>query len=379
MIPGIKVSIAVIAEVDPDATDPGRRRRAGPTRRACGPAGILRGSRNVGPPRLTEISPSLEERSPGEATPTALGIAGTPAPRRREQSIQVLGHPAEGFFTSGRSAEGSRPGRPIGSSPGGRCLMPATVVVGLQWGDEGKGKTTDLLAESVSMVVRYQGGDNAGHTVVLGDEVFKLHLVPEGVLYPHITPVIGSGVVVNPRTLIDEPACSPSGADAASVRVAARARDHVVPRRAGPGGRGAPGRGRGPDHAAAGSGPLRRSRLAARRSDGDLLDPDASASPSRPGAARPEHHPRRDRRPAVFDLRPARRRGDRLGRAARDPPRRHHLARAGCPRRGEDVLLEGAQGTLLDLDHGTYPYVTCRTRRRRACTGGGFGPVQVTR
>ena len=76
--------------------------------------------------------------------------------------------------------------------------MPATVVVGLQWGDEGKGKTTDLLAEPVAMVVRYQGGDNAGHTVVIGDEVFKLHLVAVGVLYPHITSVIGNGVVVNP-------------------------------------------------------------------------------------------------------------------------------------------------------------------------------------
>src|ERR671930_2725767 len=82
--------------------------------------------------------------------------------------------------------------------------MPATVIVGLQWGDEGKGKTTDFLAEQVSMVVRYQGGDNAGHTVVKGDEVLKLHLVPSGVLYPHITSVIGNGVVVNPQTLIGE-------------------------------------------------------------------------------------------------------------------------------------------------------------------------------
>ena len=81
--------------------------------------------------------------------------------------------------------------------------MPATVIVGLQWGDEGKGKTTDFLAEQVAMAVRYQGGDNAGHTVVLGDEVFKLHLVPSGVLYPHITCVIGPGVVVNPATLIE--------------------------------------------------------------------------------------------------------------------------------------------------------------------------------
>ena len=77
--------------------------------------------------------------------------------------------------------------------------MPATVIVGLQWGDEGKGKTTDFLAEQVAMVVRYQGGDNAGHTVVSGDEVFKLRLTPSGVLYPHITSVIGNGVVVNPR------------------------------------------------------------------------------------------------------------------------------------------------------------------------------------
>src|SRR5207237_4332611 len=83
-------------------------------------------------------------------------------------------------------------------------LMPATVIVGLQWGDEGKGKTTDWLAENVAMVVRYQGGDNAGHTVVLGQEVFKLHLVTSGVLYPNITSVIGPGVVVNPHTLSEE-------------------------------------------------------------------------------------------------------------------------------------------------------------------------------
>jgi len=82
--------------------------------------------------------------------------------------------------------------------------MPASIVVGAQWGDEGKGKTTDFLAEQVAMVVRYQGGDNAGHTVVIGDETFKLHLVPSGALHPHISPIIGPGVVVNPRTLLEE-------------------------------------------------------------------------------------------------------------------------------------------------------------------------------
>ncbi len=74
--------------------------------------------------------------------------------------------------------------------------MPASVIVGLQWGDEGKGKTTDFLAEQVAAVVRYQGGDNAGHTIVIGEDTFKLHLVPSGVLYRHITPINRSGMLV---------------------------------------------------------------------------------------------------------------------------------------------------------------------------------------
>src|SRR5215210_384865 len=105
--------------------------------------------------------------------------------------------------------------------------MPATVICGLQWGDEGKGKATDLLARSVSHVVRYQGGDNAGHTIVLGDDVFKLHLVPSGVLYGHITPVIANGVVVNPRTLLEEMTMLEGrGIDTSRVRVSQSA--HVI-------------------------------------------------------------------------------------------------------------------------------------------------------
>ena len=105
--------------------------------------------------------------------------------------------------------------------------MPATVIVGLQWGDEGKGKTTDFLAEQVAMAVRYQGGDNAGHTVVLGDEVFKLRLTPSGVLYPHITSVIGPGVVVNPDTLIAElDMLAERGIDTSKVKVSRNA--HVI-------------------------------------------------------------------------------------------------------------------------------------------------------
>ena len=82
--------------------------------------------------------------------------------------------------------------------------MPATVVVGTQWGDEGKGKFTDLLARDMDMVVRYQGGHNAGHTLVVEGQTFKLQLVPSGVLYPHVTPVIGNGVVIDPKVMIEE-------------------------------------------------------------------------------------------------------------------------------------------------------------------------------
>ena len=93
--------------------------------------------------------------------------------------------------------------------------MPATVVVGAQWGDEGKGKFTDLLAKEMSMVVRYQGGHNAGHTIVVDGERFALQLIPSGVLYDHVTPVIGNGVVVDPGVLLgrDRPARVPRGVD----------------------------------------------------------------------------------------------------------------------------------------------------------------------
>jgi len=82
--------------------------------------------------------------------------------------------------------------------------VPATIIVGAQWGDEGKGKATDLLADTTDLVVRYQGGNNAGHTVIVGDQVFKLHLIPSGILYPHVTPVIADGVVIDPKVMLEE-------------------------------------------------------------------------------------------------------------------------------------------------------------------------------
>ncbi|MBT8240972.1 MAG: adenylosuccinate synthetase, partial [Acidimicrobiia bacterium] len=105
--------------------------------------------------------------------------------------------------------------------------MPATIVLGTQWGDEGKGKFTDLLAADASMVVRYQGGHNAGHTLVVDGESFALQLVPSGVLYPHTTPMIGNGVVVDPFVLLAEMATlTARGVDVSRIRVSGNA--HLI-------------------------------------------------------------------------------------------------------------------------------------------------------
>jgi len=258
--------------------------------------------------------------------------------------------------------------------------MPATVIVGLQWGDEGKGKTTDFLAEQVAMVVRYQGGDNAGHTVVSGDEVFKLHLVPSGVLYPHITSVIGSGVVVNPATLIGElDMLAARGIDPGKVRVSTAAHvimpyhvalDRAMEARLGDGKVGTTGRGIGPAYADRAwrvglrmedllDGALVRAKLAHVLPDKNLLLSTVEGSRTFGADELVEE--------AVAW-------GERL---------RPHIADAtwlvqDALRRGDHVLLEGAQGTLLDLDHGSYPFVTSSNPvAGGACTGGGIGPLQV--
>jgi adenylosuccinate synthase len=259
--------------------------------------------------------------------------------------------------------------------------MPATVIVGLQWGDEGKGKTTDVLAEQVAMVVRYQGGDNAGHTIVLGAEVFKLHLVPSGVLYPHISPIIGPGVVVNPDTLISElDGLTARGIDVGRVRVSANAhvtmpyhvaQDRVAETALGDGRVGTTQRGIGPTYAD------RAARIGVRMAD--LCSPDALRAklarvlPDRTLVLRAAGMPT-----DAFAIEPlvelATGWGERL---------RGHVADTtalvqGALRRGDHVLFEGAQGTLLDIDHGTYPYVTSSSPvAGGACTGGGIGPLQV--
>ena len=257
--------------------------------------------------------------------------------------------------------------------------MPATVIVGLQWGDEGKGKTTDFLAEQVAMVVRYQGGDNAGHTVVRGDEVFKLRLTPSGVLYPHITSVIGNGVVVNPETLISElDMLASRGIDVARVRVSRSAHVimpyHVALDRASEarldGARvGTTGRGIGPTYAdRAWRVGLRMEDLLDRgvlRSRLERLLPDKNVLLAVLGAEAFDLDALVDRAAAW---------GERLAPHLDDTTWLVQSALA----RGEHVLLEGAQGTLLDLDHGSYPFVTSSNAvAGGATTGGGIGPLQV--
>ena len=258
--------------------------------------------------------------------------------------------------------------------------MPATVIVGLQWGDEGKGKTTDFLAEQVALAVRYQGGDNAGHTVVLGSEVFKLHLVPSGVLYPHIGCVIGPGVVVNPATLIGElDMLADRGIDVSKVRVSRNAHlilpyhiaiDAGMEARLGGNAVGTTNRGIGPAYAD------RALRVGLRVED--LVD--ETSFRTRLERVLPDKNALLERLPgdAQFDFEAlvaqAMAWGERL---------RPHLADTvwlvqDALARGDHVLLEGAQGTLLDLDHGSYPFVTSSNPiAGGACTGGGIGPLQV--
>jgi adenylosuccinate synthase len=257
--------------------------------------------------------------------------------------------------------------------------MPATVVIGLQWGDEGKGKAVDLLVRPGALVVRYQGGDNAGHTIVLGDETFKLHLVPSGVLHPDVTPVIAQGVVVNPQILLDEIAMLESrGVSTERLRLSDGAHvimpyhlalDGAMETRLAGEGIGTTRRGIGPAYAD------RALRVGLRVAD--LLDPVSLRRnlevvvPDKNSVLRGYGRPGFD----VSELfHNAVRFGDALRRYVTDTTRLIQDALA----RGDDVLFEGAQGTLLDLDQGSYPFVTSsHPTAAGACVGGGIAPRQI--
>ncbi|MFN0150289.1 MAG: adenylosuccinate synthase [bacterium] len=258
--------------------------------------------------------------------------------------------------------------------------MPAIAVVGAQWGDEGKGKVVDYLGPEVDWAVRYQGGANAGHTVVVGDTKTVLHLVPSAILNPRVRCVIASGVVLDPIAFLDEVALLEAAGVAVAGRLVLSNECHLVlphhkaidvasERALGSGAIGTTGRGIGPAYTD------RASRRGVRA--GELLDRARFAS--RIAHAHDEGNAYLERYLNAAPLP-----GSALD-ALRDLPERlapfvadtGALVR-GALARGEKVLLEGAQGTLLDLDHGTYPFVTSsNTTAAAAAVSAGIAPWAI--
>jgi len=262
--------------------------------------------------------------------------------------------------------------------------MPLTIIIGAQWGDEGKGHITDRLAQGAAVVARYSGGDNAGHTVTIGQEIFKLHLIPSGIIHPGVLCLIGNGAVVNPAVLLREmDALAARGVDVSPARLKVSGGAHLIT----PGhiamdkahererGRAAIGttlRGIGPAY----TDKARRVGLRAEL----LADPPALT------AALAEHVAgKNDVLVKVYGQEPLDAQAiaaDFAAYAARLAP---HLADGPllldeALRRGQTVLAEGAQGTLLDIDHGTYPFVTSSSPTAGgAMTGLGVGPLAVDR
>jgi adenylosuccinate synthase len=258
--------------------------------------------------------------------------------------------------------------------------VPGIVIVGAQWGDEGKGKLTDLLAERADLVVRFQGGNNAGHTIVRDGQQFKFHLIPSGILYAGKTCVIGNGVVIDPGVLIGElEALRRQGFDVGGLRISANAHlimpYHVMLDTAGEAklGKleiGTTKRGIGPCYAD------KAARLGVRVQD--LLDAKilrkkimAALEPKKQMLRPFAKDPRLDLHAMTEEYL---RCGHRLEPFIADTA---HLCWDALDS-GRTVIFEGAQGTLLDLDHGTYPFVTSSNPvAGAACVGAGVGPADI--
>jgi adenylosuccinate synthase len=260
--------------------------------------------------------------------------------------------------------------------------MPAIVIVGAQWGDEGKGKATDLLGDRVDYVVRYQGGNNAGHTVVIGDESYALHLLPSGVLSDHATSVIGNGVVINPEVLIAEiDGLVARGvwrdrllisADAHLIMPHQVALDKVTERYLGNARIGTTGRGIGPAYSD------KAARVGIRMQD--LFDPGILRQKLELVLREKNQVLTKVYNRRGIDPDPVAEQylafGERIGRYVADTG----LVLNRALDDGQVILLEGAQATLLDVDHGTYPFVTSSSPTAGgACAGSGIGPTRITR
>ncbi|MHB1390946.1 MAG: adenylosuccinate synthase [Thermoleophilia bacterium] len=259
--------------------------------------------------------------------------------------------------------------------------MPATVVVGTQWGDEGKGRIIDNLAEKSQMVVRFQGGNNAGHTIVNEQGEYKFHLIPSGILYPHVTPVIGNGVVVDPRVLCGElDGLAERGISAENLRLSGNAHlimpyhillDAAHETQLGKRKIGTTKRGIGPAYTD------KAARLGIRVQD--LLDKkilrqklDTAIGEKNDLLEKVYNSPGVD---AFEVMEQYAEYADRLSPYIADTS----LLIDQALRRDEQVLFEGAQGCLLDIDHGTYPFVTSSNPiAGAACVGAGVGPTKIT-
>ncbi len=259
--------------------------------------------------------------------------------------------------------------------------MPAVVLVGAQWGDEGKGKATDLLGDRVDYVVRYQGGNNAGHTVVIGDKKFALHLLPSGILTPACTPVIGNGVVVDLEVLFKEiDGLIEKGVDTSKLLISANAHiitpyhvtvDKVSERFLGKRAIGTTGRGIGPTYGD------KMGRLGIRIQD--LFDPsillqkvEAALAQKNDLLVKIYNRAAVNAEEVVEHLLSF---AERLKPMVADTS----LILNQAIDEGKTVLLEGGQGTLLDVDHGTYPFVTSSNPTSGgATTGSGIGPTKIS-
>ena len=259
--------------------------------------------------------------------------------------------------------------------------MPVTVVVGAQWGDEGKAKIIDLLSKEHTYVVRYQGGHNAGHTVVVDGERYALQLIPSGVLYAHVVPVIANGVVVDLPTLFQEiDTLEARGVSCAELKVSSRAHlifpwhqshDAIAEAMRGDDKIGTTLKGIGPAYADK----ARRTGVRV----GEVADLDAFATTVRArGIAENAAIVEAGGEPLDVEavVEQFRAYAERLQPYVTDTVTLLHDALAA----GAEILLEGAQATFLDLDHGTYPYVTSSNPTAGgACAGTGLGPRDIGR
>lgn len=260
--------------------------------------------------------------------------------------------------------------------------MSTVVVIGAQWGDEGKGKVTDFLAEKADMVVRYMGGNNAGHTVVVEDREFKMHLIPSGILYPDKMCIIGSGVVIDPAVLIKElESLEEQGISTANLRISQRAHvifpyhqklDQVEEERKGNNKIGTTCRGIGPAYTD------KSARVGIRVID--LLDAEEfplllEANMKSKNQILTEVYGGKslDYGEVLNNFRG-------YAEALRKYVCDTSILVNDAVQQGQNIVFEGAQGTLLDLDHGTYPYVTSsHPTAAAACLGAGIGPTRIGR